>query len=113
LDLPGFKEDYKFEKKMEFFNCIHFVCKDCCSIPIIELKSEDELNYSCNCKVESINSTIKNIEKGFIKQYILSKEELMENKKENLIVFSFFCNKHIKNINIIVIIVGKIYVENV
>ena len=96
LDTPGLKEDNGFEKKMEFFNYIHFVCKECCTIPKIEFKSEDTLNYCCNCNIESINPTIKNIKKEFIKQYILSKEELMENKKENLILVSFFCNKHIK-----------------
>jgi len=95
-DLSEENKTYKFEKKMKFFETQHFVCKKCCSLPVIESISKDEININCECNNPTINLSFKNGKEN-INNYIMNEQEIIESKKENLIVNSFICNKHIKN----------------
>ena len=97
LDYKEDKKAYRFEKKLkllDFFNeNRHFYCKKCYSFPIVKLE-DNKLCIICNCEDDKFGKENEKIKNIF--EYIINKNELINNEKENFITSSFCCNKHIK-----------------
>ena len=97
LDSKEAQKTYEFEKKLKFLDFLnenrHFFCKKCYSIPIVKLE-DNKLYIICNCEDGKFGKENKKSKNIF--EYIINKNELINNEKENFMTSSFCCNKHIK-----------------
>lgn len=77
----------------EKYSNIHFVCKECGSIPTIEFISILNYIYTCGCiKKSSIHKN--DIIKFFDNTLIFEKNEEKDIAKENNIQLAIYCKKH-------------------